>query len=150
MSSKAQITESIETLENGGENTASEVRAVFETFNNELFTPETFTETISFGPGFGFSYHAFKIGALVMVHGQISNLSGVARSVPSPLIQLPEKFRYTFSAMSLERRISRNGSLGGADFVVFMTTSGFNFVNSILANPEARRFEFVYFNNNNL
>ena len=48
MSSKAQITTSINTIDDGGQNTASEVRAVFETLNSEFFpSVDTITETIA-------------------------------------------------------------------------------------------------------
>ena len=75
MASKAQITESINTLENGGNNTASEVRAVFETLNNEFFsTIETVSGTTE--NGLVYDIKASKIGRNVVLNGTLTNPFG--------------------------------------------------------------------------
>jgi len=57
MSSKSQITTSINTINDGGNNTASEVRAVYETFNDEFFPiVDTYTGTNNSGVFFQFDF----------------------------------------------------------------------------------------------
>jgi len=76
MSSKAQITTAINTLNNGGNNTASEVRTVFETLNNEFFpTIETLSGTTS--NGLDYEINAIKTGNLVVLNGVLTNPFGV-------------------------------------------------------------------------
>ena len=89
MASKAQITTSINTLENGGNNTASEVRAVFETLNSEFF-PEIDVIGNSIG-GLSFTLRFSKIGRLVTVSISCTNLtSGILGNIE---YQLPEKYK---------------------------------------------------------
>jgi hypothetical protein len=94
MSSKTQITTAINTLNNGGNNTASEVRTVFETLNNEFFpTIETLSGTTS--NGLDYEINAIKTGNIVVLNGVFENplgtwITGGEISLPSDLAPLYE------------------------------------------------------------
>jgi hypothetical protein len=74
MSSKAQITAIINTIDTGGNNLASEVRSVFETLNNELFPEiENITTTIN---NLSLNLKFVKIGNVVTLSITYLNLGG--------------------------------------------------------------------------
>jgi hypothetical protein len=76
MSSKAQITASINTIETGGNNPASEVRSVFETLNNAFF-PSVQTISGTTANGLDYEIKAIKIGNFVVLNGVLTNPFGV-------------------------------------------------------------------------
>lgn len=90
MSSKVDITNSINTIDDGGQNTASEVRAVFETLNDEFFSE---VETISGTTLLGFSYDFkfLKQGNTVILQGELTNNSGLIET--ETFTGLPSKYR---------------------------------------------------------
>jgi hypothetical protein len=149
MASKATITASIDTINNGGANTAAEVRAVFETLNTELFTPDAYAELVTFSTGFTLNLLIQKIGALVILHGVVENTTSGILSLPTTAQAIPAKYAYT-NTIALEGRIPRNA---GVDFSYLINSSGITFDNGgavIVFPSEVRRFSNVYFNNNNL
>ncbi len=92
MSSKAQITESINTIDNGGNNTASEVRTVFEKLNSEFFNlgvldNQLTSNLIEFNPFsrpesavLGYSISLKKTGNVIFIYGLITNTQNVIQS----------------------------------------------------------------------
>jgi hypothetical protein len=149
MASKATITASIDTINNGGANTAAEVRAVFETLNTEIFTPDAYTQLVTFSTGFTLNLLIQKIGALVILNGVVENTTAGILSLPTTAQAIPAKYAYT-NTIALEGRIPRNA---GVDFSYLINSSGITFINSdavIVFPSEVRRFSNVYFNNNNL
>jgi len=92
MSSKAQITTSINTIENGGLNTASEVRAVFEKLNDEFFETgvldtQLTSNLIDFNPfsrpqsaNITYSIRLKKQGNVVFIYGSITNNQNISQS----------------------------------------------------------------------
>jgi hypothetical protein len=92
MASKAQITSSINTINNGGNNTASEVRAVYEVFNNEFFEAgvldtQLTSNLIDFNPftrpqsaNVAYSIRLKKMGNVVFIYGSITNNQNLSQS----------------------------------------------------------------------
>lgn len=67
MSSKAEITDSINTINDGGNNTALDVRTVFETLNSEFFpTVENVSGFTDDGVIYNFNF--YKLGNMVNVN----------------------------------------------------------------------------------
>ena len=108
MSSKAQITESINTIDNGGNNTASEVRSVFETLNSEFF-PSVDTYTGVNADNVFYKFDFAKIGNIVFLNIAIRNQASLSVGGQTFLfssLNIPNKYQSLFAPHGL---ISQTG-----------------------------------------
>jgi len=103
MSSKAQITESINTIDTAGNNTASEVRSVFETLNSEFF-PIVDTYTGVNAENVFYKFDFAKIGNIVFLNIAIRNQSTLTVGGQSFLfssLNIPNKYQSLFAPNGL-------------------------------------------------
>ena len=82
MATKTQIQNAINTIDDGGLNTAAEMRSVLELIKNAMYpditldTQATTNVFTQFGSTFNYTLRVFKVGNLVSVNGSIENVSG--------------------------------------------------------------------------
>jgi hypothetical protein len=108
MSTKAQITASINTIDDGGNNTASEVRSVFETLNNEFF-PSVDTYTGVNADNVFYKFDFAKIGNIVFLNIAIRNQASLSVGGQTFLfssLNIPNKYQSLFAPHGL---ISQTG-----------------------------------------
>jgi hypothetical protein len=108
MSSKAEITARINTIDNGGNNTASEVRTVFETLNSEFF-PSVDTYTGVNPANVFYKFDFAKIGNVVFLNIAIRNQASLSIGGQSFLfspLNIPNKYQSLFAPHGL---ISQTG-----------------------------------------
>jgi hypothetical protein len=106
--SKAQITASIDTIDDGGNNTASEVRAVFETLNSEFF-PSVDTYTGVNAENVFYKFDFAKIGNVVFLNIAIRNQANLSVGFQNFIfssLNIPNKYKSLFAPHGL---ISQTG-----------------------------------------